>query len=339
VGSIVVRAVLLACSALALLAPGTSAQRSPGATTTPPTDVGTTSATLTGVVTPNGSATGYFFQYGTSSYDERTPFAYAGSGSEPVNVSAEVENLSPATTYRVRLVAFNARRVAFGDDVAFTTLAPPPPPPPSPPPPSPPPPSPEPPQALAPLPDAPSVLVPPSPVLGERVNAAVRSGVVKIKPPGGDGFARLTEFASIPVGSVVDTRRGRVTLRTARADGGTQSGIFHGGLFQVLQPKAARGMAELVLRGRRPGCRRGAAVAAQKGKKRRRGLWGNARGNFRTRGSNSVATVRGTVWYVEDRCRATLTRVKRGSVSVRDLRRGRTIVIRAGDRYLARARR
>jgi hypothetical protein len=40
----------------------------------------------------------------------------------------------------------------------------------------------------------------------------------------------------------------------------------------------------------------------------------------------------------EDRCDGTLTRVLTGAVRVRDLRRHRTVVVRAGHRYLARAR-
>jgi hypothetical protein len=47
--------------------------------------------------------------------------------------------------------------------------------------------------------------------------------------------------------------------------------------------------------------------------------------------------VRGTVWTVADRCDGTLTTVKRGKVAVRDFRRRKTIVVRAGKRYLARA--
>jgi ferric-dicitrate binding protein FerR (iron transport regulator) len=49
-----------------------------------------------------------------------------------------------------------------------------------------------------------------------------------------------------------------------------------------------------------------------------------------------VATVRGTSWYVEDRCDGTLTRVSKGSVSVYDRGRHRTVVVRAGHSYLAR---
>jgi ferric-dicitrate binding protein FerR (iron transport regulator) len=66
-----------------------------------------------------------------------------------------------------------------------------------------------------------------------------------------------------------------------------------------------------------------------------RKLRGNGRGRFRTRGRYSAATVRGTDWTVEDRCDGTLTRVKRGRVSVRDFRRRKTVTVRAGKSYLA----
>jgi hypothetical protein len=48
--------------------------------------------------------------------------------------------------------------------------------------------------------------------------------------------------------------------------------------------------------------------------------------------------VRGTVYDVIDRCDGTLTKVKRGKVAVRDSRRRKTILVRAGKSYLARAR-
>jgi hypothetical protein len=327
--STVVRVVMLACGALVLVVPSALARRPPDVVTTAATDVGSSSATFNGVVTPHGIDTTYFFQYGTHRFDAHTPLASAGDGREPVAVSVPVANLSPDTAYRVRLIAFNPDRISTGDDVAFATRAA------------------EPlagpaPAAFLPLAQAPSVLVAPPPVLGERVNVAVRTGTVTLKVPGGDDFVPLSEFASVPVGSLVNTRRGSVRLRSARASGGTQAGIFHGGLFEVRQ-SATAGMTELALRGRGARCGAGSrsdAAATARRRKRRRALWGSVRhGNFRTRGGYSVATVRGTVWYVEDRCDGTLTRVRRGSVRVRDLRRHRTVVVRAGNSYLARAKR
>ena len=49
--------------------------------------------------------------------------------------------------------------------------------------------------------------------------------------------------------------------------------------------------------------------------------------------------MRGTRWLVEDRCDGTLTRVTKGSVVVRDFARDKRKILRAGESYLARARR
>jgi hypothetical protein len=48
--------------------------------------------------------------------------------------------------------------------------------------------------------------------------------------------------------------------------------------------------------------------------------------------------VRGTKWYVENRCNGTYTRVVRGVVAVRDFTRKKTIFVRAGETYTARRR-
>jgi ferric-dicitrate binding protein FerR (iron transport regulator) len=46
----------------------------------------------------------------------------------------------------------------------------------------------------------------------------------------------------------------------------------------------------------------------------------------------------GTKWLVEDRCTSTLTRVARGRVSVRDFGKRKTVLVKAGKKYVARAR-
>jgi hypothetical protein len=180
------------------------------------------------------------------------------------------------------------------------------------------------------------------PVLGQTVTVDVRAGTVKVKQPGASGYVALTRPASVAVGSLIDTRHGSVTLRTALPGGAEQSAIFHGGLFEVRQPRGARGQTELVLRGPLPTCTGTTARAATVSRRRRvrRRLWGHDNhGQFRTRGSNSVASVRGTTWYVEDRCDGTLTRVTAGSVSVYDSRRHLSVLVRAGHSYLARPKR
>ena len=82
-----------------------------------------------------------------------------------------------------------------------------------------------------------------------------------------------------------------------------------------------------------------AASAAQAAKAKSRKLWGDGKGKFRTRGRYSSATVRGTIWLVQDTCEGTLTRVRQGVVSVRDSARGKTVLVRAGRSYLAKPRR
>ena len=47
--------------------------------------------------------------------------------------------------------------------------------------------------------------------------------------------------------------------------------------------------------------------------------------------------MRGTIWLVQDECDGTLTKVTRGTVQVRDAKRKKTITVKAGHSYLARA--
>ena len=144
--------------------------------------------------------------------------------------------------------------------------------------------------------------------------------------------------AKLPVGSEVDARHGSLALTAALPSGATQTGHFGGGRFKLGQDR--RGYVNLYLRGRYCTRASGSAVArAAANKPSGRRLWGRDRGGrFRTHGRNSHATVRGTRWVVVDTCKGTLTRVTRGSVVVRDSVRHKRIVLRAGERYLARPR-
>ena len=83
--------------------------------------------------------------------------------------------------------------------------------------------------------------------------------------------------------------------------------------------------------------RRASASAAAKRKKKRK-LWGDGSGNFKTEGKHSAATVVGTKWLVEDRCASRRTRVVTGVVSVRDFGKRKTVRVRAGKKYVAKAR-
>jgi virginiamycin B lyase len=180
----------------------------------------------------------------------------------------------------------------------------------------------------------------PVPQLGLTVVVHPAKGTVRVRRPGGHGYEKLEEGESIPVGSLVDTRRGSVRLTTATDDDGhTQTGVFSGGLFSIGQRRG--GMTDLYLRGgsfaRCGRSLKAVASAADRKRKPVRSLWGRDRsGKFRTHGRDSVATVRGTNWLTQDRCDGTLTVVKSGAVSVRDRRTHRTVIVRAGGRHLAR---
>jgi hypothetical protein len=85
---------------------------------------GPDSATLNGTVNPNGFETTYQIEYGTTTeYGSKVPASpkSVGSGTSPVEVSEEIEGLTPETTYHFRLVATNEKGTTEGEDQTFTT--------------------------------------------------------------------------------------------------------------------------------------------------------------------------------------------------------------------------
>jgi hypothetical protein len=340
---------LVAAGALASATAQADNKTAPIAQTLAPAAITSASAVLQGTVYAGRQKATYWFEIGpTIAYGASTQ-ADTTDKNEPVAVQSSVSGLVKGTTYHARLVARNDDGLSLGADTTFTTTG------------------------AIPTPMAPSLLPVPGPAkridagsdpqggsdsdqddgsapvlapaaapeLGQSVGVAAQAGSVLVRLPGSSRAVALTEAASVPVGSILDARKGTVTLSSALPGDESQSGTFHGGLFEVRQPAGARGMTELVLRGPRPTCASGGARAAAASARRPpRALWGrDDHGRFRTRGSNSVATVRGTAWYVEDRCDGTLTRVSKGSVSVHDLRRQRTVIVNAGKSYLARSAR
>jgi hypothetical protein len=202
------------------------------------------------------------------------------------------------------------------------------------------------------------------PVPGKSVQVRVVSGQVFVKYPAGSGgratgppkgFVPLEGAANIPMGSQLDTAAGRVALTSAADTGGvkTQTSDFYDGIFQVKQTvpkkkpnKPAALITDLVLKGASASqCAplKGASAAVARKKKGPKSvlnkLWGNGKGKFRTSGKYSSATVRGTIWLTQDECDGTLTKVARGTVQVRDFKLKKTVTVKAGHSYLARAQR
>src|SRR5207244_6250856 len=81
----------------------------PTATTNPATGVTQSSATLNGTVNPNGQATSYKYDYGTTiPYASSTTSTNIGAGTTGQSAPFAVSGLSANTTYHYRAVATNA---------------------------------------------------------------------------------------------------------------------------------------------------------------------------------------------------------------------------------------
>ena len=294
-----------------------SKAQAPNVTTMQATLVTSAGATLHGKVRPRGSATTYGFQYGvTKAYGKVTPLGSAGNGEDFVAVAKAVTGLAPGTTYHFRLVATTAGGVTAGQDRTFTTNA------------------------------ADGTRVnrghgaTSEPTLGETVGVEAE-GAVRVLRPGATTFTTIAPGDTVPTGTVIDARFGTVTLTTAVTPNTTQQGTFWGGAFEVRQSPTGGGYTDLYLRGFPPlDCSAspvvGLRTAKASARRRGRSLWGrDSGGRFRTHGRNSVATVRGTNWFTEERCGGTLTYVREGVVVVRTAS-GRIVTLRAGKGYLAR---
>jgi hypothetical protein len=170
-----------------------------------------------------------------------------------------------------------------------------------------------------------------TPVPQKYVTGQVVDGKILVRAPGGK-FVPLDPGKPIPVGSEVDSRDGEVVITALLKPGGKpQSAHFFDGIFKLTQTKKTT---DLTLTEKLASCGKVAHAAAKKPKTRK--LWGSGSGSFRTRGQYSSATVRGTEWLVQDSCDGTLTRVKHGVVTVHDDVKRKTIILRAGKKYLAR---
>jgi hypothetical protein len=200
---------------------------------------------------------------------------------------------------------------------------------------------------------------PPTPF--KTVQVRVLSGEVFIKYPAGQGpgakaaqkgrlpsgFVPLRGAAIVPVGSTLDTTKGRLGVTSAATTRGrTQTGAFSEGAFQIRQIRARRAAKRRRQRARSTNLNTDLVLSggnfkarcARRGKAVVRSLNGDAKGRFRTVGRASVATVRGTVWLTKDRCDGTVTTVREGTVLVDDKVRRRVVRVRAGRSYVARIR-
>jgi hypothetical protein len=285
-----------------------------------PAATSTTKASFSGTVNPEGQATTVFFQYGLDArdrppggpggivYDQSTSPQSLPADSSSHTVTASVSGLVPNAHYHVRLVATNTTGTTFGADQTFTTPADP---------------------------------APPPPVLAKSVNAKPVSGQVFLLV--GGKLVPLTEADQLRAGTVVDTRHGSLQLTTASSQKKKrQTGTFGGGIFKITQVHSGLTTLSLVenaLKGAPSfaSCSKKGAHAAALSQKQLQLLHASAKGKFRTKGRYAAATVRGTKWTIADRCDGTLTHDLTDSVVVNDFVRHKTIVLHAGQSYLAKA--
>ena len=190
-----------------------------------------------------------------------------------------------------------------------------------------------------------TVALPEQPVLGERVSVTALAGtvVVKVPNPGAPATeARLRGSAPLLVGSIVDARLGKVKVNGVAGPAKTLTANARGGIFKVSQSAkpSARGLITFTLDGDLSGCSPAGSAATGKASARgkRRRLWARGKGKFRTKGRDGAASVRGTHWFVEDRCSGTFFKTLSGSVSVFDAGKKKTLLVKRGKSYLARHR-
>jgi YVTN family beta-propeller protein len=94
----------------------------PVVTTSPPTNVTTSSATLNGSLDPHGLTTTAYFQYGTTtSYGHTTPMQ-SQTGNTYRNIATNISGLATHTTYHFRIVATNSAGTKYGSDRTFSTF-------------------------------------------------------------------------------------------------------------------------------------------------------------------------------------------------------------------------
>lgn len=189
----------------------------------------------------------------------------------------------------------------------------------------------------------------PGPEPGRSLRITPVSGSVRTFIAGRPGSVVLREPDLLLLGVRTNAEQGQVRIETGTSAGGIRTATVSGGEFATEQPA---GPAETIFRLTQPlnGCKpsEGGAVtataaAARKGKKpkkkrkrRTRKIFVEGDGGHRTDGRYADAAVRGTKWSLQDFCTSTRVTVFEGAVAVTDRVKRRTVLVPAGQRYVAR---
>ncbi len=195
------------------------------------------------------------------------------------------------------------------------------------------------------------------PIVGERSLARLISGTVYVKLPARSaglkqqlpGFVPLKGVAALPIGTIVDARRGTIGLETAADSRAATDPLrrlsrsrVSAAIFQIRQAMQrrpslrTRAVATQLVLSTPPaadvGCRRQPPAKGIV-----RSLRATAKGLVRVSAGGSFGVGRDATWRTIDRCGSTTTYVTRGRVRVFDKARRRTVTVRAGRRYVVKA--
>lgn len=178
----------------------------------------------------------------------------------------------------------------------------------------------------------------PRPTLGKTVMLSRVRGNVTYRAPGKTVETLGSAPVIVPNGTLVDATGGVVKVTVVRnAAGALDSADVWGGAFTANQTSSSRPVTSFALAGALASSRK-VASAARTRKARKRSLWVNGKGNFKTRGKRASAIVRGTMWLTEETTAGTKVSVKTGLVAVRDFVRHRTVLVGRNQSYTARPR-
>ena len=201
-------------------------------------------------------------------------------------------------------------------------------------------------------------------MLGKSVDVTPVSGVVFIKPPPGKtlggardsaalskgtGFVPLTEARQIPTGSQIDALHGslRIVSTTGKV-GKTQTATLSGGIFKFSQARSgiSKGLTSLnLVESAFQGApsysickaKNGAtdATVAALSTKTLQLLKVSGQGQVQDDRPLQLSHRPRHAWTIADKCNGTLTHVTRDTVLVDDFVRHTTILLHAGQSYLA----
>jgi hypothetical protein len=169
------------------------------------------------------------------------------------------------------------------------------------------------------------------PVLGRTVLVAPVSGRVFVRLVGAHVFLRLKAPLDLPVGSVIDTRHGSMSVTEAGVTGRVDVATVDGGRAIVTQQAASAAPTTFRL-SQTLACGKTAAAAAAKHAARRRHIRvTESDGNWDTCAQYVATAAEGTNWTTTDTCDGSTVTVRSGLVTATNLITQKTVTLTAGE--------